>query len=1525
MTKVQEGLFAAVGRRFFRVKGRMGGAFVRRHVPRSRRAFRVAVVAPFVLLLFALAPARGQPAASGLVAAYAFQEGTGTATGDASGNGNGGSIGSATWTSQGKFGNALTFNGTDARVTIPDAPSLRLTNAMTLEAWVYPTTVTSAWRDVVYKGDDNYYLSGTSAPSGRPAVGGIFAGSYGEAYATANLPLNTWTHLAGTYDGGTLRLYVNGAEVASSAKSGALSTSSNPLQIGGDALYGQYFTGRIDEVRVYNTALSAAQVQTDMNTAIGGGDTQPPTVSITAPANNAQVGGSVTVTADASDDTGVAGVQLVVDGTDYGPEDTTAPYSFTWDTRSTANGSHTLTARARDAAGNVSASTPVTVNVANTGTFQNEILATGFNLPTSIAFLPDGRMLVAEEPGTIRILSPPYLQADPTPFLQLANVAQVTGANDGLTNLTVDPNFATNHYFYVTYTLGNPVRTRISRFTANAAGTGTVAGSELVLYQDPGAAGIDHHGGAVTFGNDGKIYFTTGDEVSTPGDAQLLTSPRGKIHRINPDGTVPTDNPFYDGNGPNVDSIWALGLRNPFRAFYDAPTGRLYVGDVGGNNYATAVEEIDLGARGANYAWPNCESSCASPPYTNPLYSYPHNGRDAAVVSGFVYHGNQFPSAYQGSFFFADYTQNWIKRLTFDANGNVNGLFNFEPPDGSLDGPYGDIVSLTEGTDGALYYVDIGYDDNTGQLTQSKIRRIRFVTAGNQPPTAASSADTTSGPAPLAVNFSSAGSSDPEGQPLSYSWDFGDGTTSTAANPAHTYTQAGRYTVRLTVSDGVNTDIAAPLTITVGSPPTATILAPQDGLTFRGGDVISFSGSGTDAQDGTLPASAFTWNIDFLHENHVHPGTPLTGVKSGTFTIPTTGHDFSGNTRYRISLTVTDSDGLTNTQSVIIWPQKVNLTFDTAPSGLTLYLDGIAMTTPFVHDTLIGFNHTIEARNQTSGGTAYTFQSWSDGGAQSHTVVVPAADASYLATFQSGTTGPPAPVAAYSFDEGSGTAVADSSGHGNGGTIGNATWTSAGKFGSALSFNGSNARVTVANAPSLQLSSSLTLEAWVKPSTVSAAWRDVIYKGDDNYYLSATSAQSPGVPAGGGIFNGAYGEAYGSSALAANAWSHLALTYDGATLRLYVNGTQVGSTAETGAVRTSTSPLELGGDSLYGQYFSGAIDEVRLYATTLTQAQIQSDMTTAIGGGTGSDTQPPTAPSNLAATAGSSTQIDLSWTAATDDVGVTGYRVERCQGSGCSNFSQVGTSGSTTFGDTGLAAGTTYRYRVRAVDLVGNLGPYSNVATATTQQGSGSTLVAAYGFSEGTGTSTADSSGAGNAGTLVNATWTTAGKFGTAVSFNGTNARVSIADSAKLHLTSGMTLEAWVYPTAVSRAWRDVIYKGKDNYYLSATSSKASTAPAGGATIGKVVDVYGTKALPVNTWTHLAVTYDGAALRLFVNGTQVSSIAKTGTIRTSTQALELGGDSIYGQFFSGRIDEVRVFNAARTAAQVQSDMNTPVG
>ena len=257
-------------------------------------------------------------------------------------------------------------------------------------------------------------------------------------------------------------------------------------------------------------------------------------------------------------------------------------------------------------------------------------------------------------------------------------------------------------------------------------------------------------------------------------------------------------------------------------------------------------------------------------------------------------------------------------------------------------------------------------------------------------------------------------------------------------------------------------------------------------------------------------------------------------------------------------------------------------------------------------------------------------------------------------------------VATYSFDEGSGSSVGDSSGNGNVGTVSGATWTGAGKFGGALVFNGTSSRVNVPDSASLHLSSGMTLEAWVDPASVSSAWRDVIYKGNDNYYLEGTSDSGAGVPAGGGIYAGSSAHAYGMGALPANTWSYLALTYDGATLRLYVNGALVASQAKTGAITSSTNQLQIGGDSIYGQYFNGMIDEVRIYNQPLFCCRHPGGHDHALRRSL-LNTTPPTAPTGLAASGVGQTSLTLSWNAASDNVGVTGYRLFQ-------NGTQVGTS-----------------------------------------------------------------------------------------------------------------------------------------------------------------------------------------------------------------------------------------------------------
>ena len=205
-------------------------------------------------------------------------------------------------------------------------------------------------------------------------------------------------------------------------------------------------------------------------------------------------------------------------------------------------------------------------------------------------------------------------------------------------------------------------------------------------------------------------------------------------------------------------------------------------------------------------------------------------------------------------------------------------------------------------------------------------------------------------------------------------------------------------------------------------------------------------------------------------------------------------------------------------------------------------------------------------------------------------------------------------------------------------------------------------------------------------------------------------------------------------------------------------------------------------------------------------------------------------------------------------------------------------------------------------------------------------LVAAYSFDEGTGATVADSSGGGNTGLIAGAAWTSQGRFGAALVFDGSNDWVAIADSASLDLTSGLTLEAWVFPTAIT-GWRTVILKeqpGQQVYALYASSS--TNTPAGQVFVSAAGQrVHGPSAIPVNAWTHLATTYDGAVQRLYVNGVQVATRSQSGAVRVSDSPLRIGGNSIWGEFFQGRIDEVRIYARALTPSEIQTDMNTPVG
>ena len=234
---------------------------------------------------------------------------------------------------------------------------------------------------------------------------------------------------------------------------------------------------------------------------------------------------------------------------------------------------------------------------------------------------------------------------------------------------------------------------------------------------------------------------------------------------------------------------------------------------------------------------------------------------------------------------------------------------------------------------------------------------------------------------------------------------------------------------------------------------------------------------------------------------------------------------------------------------------------------------------------------------------------------------------------------------------------------------------------------------------------------------------------------------------------------------------------------------------------------------------------------------------------------------------------------------------------------------------------------MRASDTSGKPGAYSEVAETTTPAAptAPAGLVGAWAFDEGSGATTADVSGNGNPGTINGASWTSAGRNANALSFDGAGTTVEVAASTSLDLTTAMTLSAWIKPTASQSGWRTIVQRQIDAYFLNASNDTGPLRPSGGGTFGGVTDfVSGSNPSPLGVWTHVALTYDGSMMRLYVNGTQVATNAMTGSIEPGSSPLWIGCNQPYGEYFNGLIDDVRVYNRSLSQAEVQSDMNTPL-
>jgi glucose/arabinose dehydrogenase len=338
--------------------------------------------------------------------------------------------------------------------------------------------------------------------------------------------------------------------------------------------------------------------------------------------------------------------------------------------------------------------------------FVRSVAARGLTEPTGVVAVTDGRLFVLQQTGQIRVIQNGRLL--PAPLLQ---VNTDFTAERGLDGIALDPNFLSNHYIYIYYTVpGNPAHNRVSRFTLS--GNTAVPGSEVPLLDLPPLGDTHHNGGSLQFGADGKLYVAVGENM-VPSNSQSLATPLGKILRINPDGSIPTDNPFYNQTTGINRAIWAIGLRNPFSTSVQPGTGLYYINDVGLDTW----EKIDKGVAGANYGWPITENASGDPRFANPLYAYAHGPNDrngAAITAGVFYDPAraQFPPTLVGRYFFGD-IKGWIKTYN-PATGVVNGFANGLPT--VLDG-------LTVDAGGSLYALSRGRGANTGVLLRFQFRR----------------------------------------------------------------------------------------------------------------------------------------------------------------------------------------------------------------------------------------------------------------------------------------------------------------------------------------------------------------------------------------------------------------------------------------------------------------------------------------------------------------------------------------------------------------------------------------------------------------------------------------------------------------------------------------------------------------------------------------------------------------------------------------------------------------------------------